>query len=80
MGTEELHEYIQKFQMELDPKYADLLHPTRKKEWSEFVNAENEHLALDADALDLLSQMLRYDHSERITAKDALEHPFLKQQ
>lgn len=31
---------------------------------------------LDAAGVDLLSKMLRYDPAERITAADALEHPF----
>jgi len=30
------------------------------------------------EALDLLSKMMRYDHAERITPKDALEHPYFK--
>jgi casein kinase II subunit alpha len=30
------------------------------------------------EALDLLSKMLRYDHAERITPKDAMEHPYFK--
>lgn len=33
---------------------------------------------LTKDALDLLNKMLEVDHSLRITAKDALEHPYLK--
>jgi casein kinase II subunit alpha len=28
------------------------------------------------EALDLLDKMLRYDHAERITARDAMEHPY----
>lgn len=30
------------------------------------------------DAIDLLYKMLEVDHSERITARDALNHPYLK--
>ena len=30
------------------------------------------------EAYDLLSKMLRYDHTERITAKDAMEHPYFR--
>ena len=26
----------------------------------------------------MLSKMLRYDHAERITPKDAMEHPYFK--
>jgi len=28
------------------------------------------------EALDVLSKMLVYDHAERITPKDAMEHPY----
>ncbi|CAN1799042.1 Cyclin-dependent kinase B2-1 [Linum perenne] len=31
---------------------------------------------LDKDGLDLLTQMLKYDPSKRITAKNAMEHPY----
>jgi casein kinase II subunit alpha len=30
------------------------------------------------EAIDMLSKMLRYDHAERITPKDAMEHPYFK--
>ena len=42
----------------------------------------NESL-ISEEALDLLDSMLRYDHAERITPKDAMDHPYfapLKQQ
>lgn len=32
---------------------------------------------MTADAVDLLYKMLEVDHSQRITAKDALNHPYL---
>jgi casein kinase II subunit alpha len=35
----------------------------------------NEGLITE-EALDLLDSMLRYDHAERITPKDAMEHPY----
>ena len=34
--------------------------------------------AADPDALDLLTKMLRFNPKQRITAAEALEHPFLK--
>lgn len=37
---------------------------------------ENQHLVTQ-DALDFLDKCLEYDHAERITSTDALNHPFL---
>jgi cyclin-dependent kinase len=34
---------------------------------------------LDATGIDLLSHMLQYDPARRITAQDALEHPFFQE-
>ena len=48
-----------------------------KKPWHKFVNSQNEHLVSE-EAIDMLSKMLRYDHAERITPKDAMEHPYFK--
>ncbi|KAL3915059.1 MAG: hypothetical protein SGILL_005823, partial [Bacillariaceae sp.] len=31
---------------------------------------------ISPDGLDLLSKLLRYDHEERLTAKEAMQHPF----
>jgi len=33
---------------------------------------------LDADGLNLLDRMLQYDPAKRITAKEAIEHPYFK--
>ena len=41
------------------------------------MNHQNEALVSE-EALDLLDNMLRYDHAERITPKDAMEHPYFK--
>jgi len=46
-----------------------------KKQWSYFITKENQHLC-SPDALDFLDKLLRYDHQERITAKEAMEHPY----
>ena len=46
-----------------------------KKEWKSFVNENNKYLIND-DVLDLLNKMLTFDPSERIKAKDALNHPY----
>ena len=50
----------------------------KKKPWEKFITSSNEHLHETSNeaAFDLLSQMLTVDHTNRITAKEALGHPF----
>uniref|UniRef100_A0A915B4E8 Casein kinase II subunit alpha n=1 Tax=Parascaris univalens TaxID=6257 RepID=A0A915B4E8_PARUN len=78
LGTEELFEYIDKYQIELDPRFNDILGRTfshSKKRWERFVHSENQHL-VTPEAIDFLDKLLRYDHQERLTAKEAMQHPY----
>ena len=40
------------------------------------VTPENKHLA-HPEAIDFLDRLLRYDHQERMTAAEAMQHPYL---
>ena len=46
-----------------------------KKPWASFVTKNNAALAT-SDALDFLDHLLRYDHQERLTAAEAMAHPY----
>lgn len=46
-----------------------------KKRWERFVHTENEHL-ITPEAIDFLDKLLRYDHQDRLTAKEAMKHPY----
>lgn len=46
-----------------------------RKCWEQFVQVENQHL-VSPEALDLLDKLLRYDHQQRLTATEAMEHPY----
>lgn len=46
-----------------------------RKRWEKFINRENSHL-VESDAIDFLDKLLRYDHAERLTAREAMEHPY----
>jgi len=39
------------------------------------VHSENQHL-VTPEALDFLDKLLRYDHFERLTAREAIDHPY----
>jgi casein kinase II subunit alpha len=77
LGTEELFAYVEKYGVQLDSHYDDILGQHAKKPWPKFITSANEALVTD-EALDLLSKMLRYDHAERVTPKEAMEHPYFK--
>ena len=65
LGTEELYEYLDKYQIELDPRFSDILGRHSRKRWERFVHSENQHL-VSPEALDFLDKLLRYDHQVNI--------------
>nr|XP_027204930.1 casein kinase II subunit alpha-like [Dermatophagoides pteronyssinus] len=75
LGTEELYEYLNKYQIELDSRFDNILGRHSRKRWEKFINRENSHL-VESDAIDFLDKLLRYDHAERLTAREAMEHPY----
>jgi len=75
LGTDELFEYIEKYHIELDPRFNDILGRHSKKRWERFAHSENQHL-VSAEAIDFLDKLLKYDHAERLTARQAIEHPY----
>ncbi|XP_060867268.1 casein kinase II subunit alpha isoform X1 [Metopolophium dirhodum] len=75
LGTEELFEYLDKYHVELDPRFSDILGRHSRKRWERFVHSENQHL-VTPEALDFLDKLLRYDHFERLTAREAMDHPY----
>nr|CAD7430156.1 unnamed protein product [Timema monikensis] len=75
LGTEELFIYLEKYHIELDPRFHDILGRHSKKRWERFVHSENQHL-VSPEALDFLDKLLQYDHYDRLTAREAMEHPY----
>ncbi|XP_041041061.1 STKc_CK2_alpha domain-containing protein isoform X2 [Carcharodon carcharias] len=75
LGTEDLYDYIDKYNIELDPRFNDILGRHSRKRWERFVHSENQHL-VSSEALDFLDKLLRYDHQARLTAREAMEHPY----
>uniref|UniRef100_A0A8C7J0W5 non-specific serine/threonine protein kinase n=2 Tax=Oncorhynchus TaxID=8016 RepID=A0A8C7J0W5_ONCKI len=75
LGTDELFGYLRKYHIELDPRFKDLLGQQTRKRWEQFVQTDNQHL-VSPEALDLLDKLLRYDHQQRLTATEAMEHPY----
>lgn len=77
LGTQELYDYLKKYGLKLSSEYDDVLKMYKRQPWSTFINSETRELC-DDDLVDLVDHLLRYDHKERLTAKQALNHPFFK--
>ena len=75
LGTKDLTRYLEKYRLILDKNYNGILGKYNRVPWEDFITKENKKL-VSADAIDLLNRMLKYDKAERITAKEAMEHPY----
>jgi casein kinase II subunit alpha len=75
LGTDELYAYLNKYRIELDPNFEALIGRHSRKPWNKYITAENQHL-VSTEAIDFLDKLLRYDHQERITAKEAQSHAY----
>jgi casein kinase II subunit alpha len=76
LGTDGLTKYLEKYGLELCADYDDFGAYVRRP-WERFVNEDNSDLT-GPDLFDFLSKILRYDHQERLTAREAMEHPYFQ--
>ncbi|KAK9469139.1 kinase-like domain-containing protein [Lipomyces arxii] len=75
LGTDSLNAYLEKYDIELDPQYDELIGRFARKPWQRFVTSDNQKY-ISPEALDFIDHLLRYDHQERLTAKEAMEHDY----
>lgn len=77
LGTQELEEYCRKYDLTLDSHFDTILGRFARKPWEFFITSKNRHLVND-EAIDLLNQMLQYDHQKRPICLDAMQHPYFE--
>ncbi|KAI8903871.1 casein kinase II, alpha chain [Gorgonomyces haynaldii] len=75
LGTDDLFAYLDKYDIELDKHFDDVLERFPRKPWTKFVNQDNEKY-ISPEALDFVDHLLRYDHKERLTTVEAMQHPY----
>ena len=76
MGRQDLDKYLSKYKLKLDRRFSDTLGCSAKQDWKTFINTDNERFCTEL-SLDWLDKLLRYDPAERMTAQEAMKHPFL---
>lgn len=72
LGGAKFREYVEKYNLPVDKEQRSY-YRYPKRNWSDY---RNETELVTDDALDLIDKCLRYDHKERITAEEALKHPY----
>jgi len=75
LGTDELYVYLKKYDIELDAHFDEVLSRHQRRPWSRFITSDNQRFVSN-EAVDFLDKLLRYDHQERLTAKEAMGHPY----
>ncbi|QEU62935.1 Cka1 [Kluyveromyces lactis] len=75
LGSDDFERYLQKYQITLPDEFIDMDQYIRRP-WQKFVNDSNKHLCGNDDIIDLIDNLLRYDHQERLTCKEAMAHPW----
>jgi len=74
LGTDDLNKYLDKYNLQL-PFSPQTIGRHSKKQFHRLINDDNQHLVSD-EAIDLLSNFLKYDHQERLTAQAAMQHEY----
>ena len=62
-----------RYNLELDPHFDGILGRHTRKPWTKFITPENQNL-VTPEAIDLLDKLLRYDHQERLSPVEAMQH------
>ena len=75
LGTTKLKQYADKYKEFMDVSILEKIGQYPEIPFERFTNKDNKHL-LNSQAIDLLKKMLVYDHAKRITAREALKHPY----
>lgn len=58
LGTDELFDYLEKYDLELDSRYDNILHSEARKPWHRYVTADNRHIAND-EVIDFIDRLLK---------------------
>jgi casein kinase II subunit alpha len=74
-GAKEILDYVQKYHLDLPPGVPTKIAGKHRKAWQKFVPDDG---VVTDEALNLLDKMLTIDHCLRISAAEALNHPFFQ--
>jgi casein kinase II subunit alpha len=74
-GSEALLRYLKRHKIELPAEVRSLVTFESKKDLRMYLSRDSQELAT-SDALDLIEKLLVLDHTDRVLAKEAMEHAY----
>ena len=75
LGYQDFLKYVSNYNIDTSRLDVYYLKKKLKKKFTDYISKDNKHLC-SPEAIDLLKKMLIYDHGQRITAREALCHPY----
>ncbi|AMD22983.1 HHR214Wp [Eremothecium sinecaudum] len=78
LGTKQLFAYLKHYGLTLPHEYDNIMGDYEAKSWSHFIT--NDTPLAVSELVDLIDNLLRYDHQQRLTAKEAMAHEFFNKQ
>jgi len=75
LGTEDFVKFLKRNNLTLDASFLQQLTGQTRKPWSSFITPEVEFLC-SPEAISFLDGLLVYDLPSRLTAKEAMAHPY----
>jgi casein kinase II subunit alpha len=75
LGTDLLNQYLDAYDLQMEPQVQAQVGTCPRKEWKSFETEDNKS-RICPEVLDLIDKMLRYDPASRVLPKEAMEHVF----
>jgi casein kinase II subunit alpha len=75
LGTDALHRWVDKYGLTISQTLLAMIGRHAPKPFQRFITRECMHLCT-SEGLDFLDGLLRYDPAERLTAQEAMAHPY----
>jgi casein kinase II subunit alpha len=75
LGSDQFDLYLKTYGIHFETDCDPLLRNYPKQPWTRFVTSDTQQLA-SPESLDLLDKLLKYDHRERLTAREAQAHAY----
>ncbi|EPY43411.1 casein kinase II subunit alpha [Angomonas deanei] len=75
LGTDGLYAYLSKYNLTLNAALQEAVGRHTRKPWTMFITPACAPLC-PPEALEFLDLLLRYDHTERIQAREAMKHRY----